>query len=107
MVNKVVINDHYGGYSLSIKAVEKLAEYGDKKAKKLLKDGKNGSNLYYDFKNRSNKNLIKVVEELGKKASGTHAELKVIKVKSDKYRICEYDGLEWVETPNSIKWHKF
>jgi hypothetical protein len=104
MINKVVINDRWGGYSLTKKAVEKLAEYGDKKAKKLLKNNEDGSFLYYDFKDRSNKNLIRVVEELGKEAG---YDLKVVKVKSDKYRICEYDGLEWVETPESIKWIKF
>lgn len=107
MVNKVVINNCYGGYGLSLAALKKLASYGDEEAKKLVKTKSPLRDLYSHPSQRSNKNLIKVVEELGKKASGTHAELIVVEVDSKRYRICEYDGKEWVETPTSIKWCKF
>lgn len=47
----------------------------------------------YDFK-RTDPVLIQVVEELGDKANGTCAELKVVEFSGNKYRICEYDGME-------------
>ena len=53
---------------------------------------------------RSDPFLVQTVEELGKEADGPFAELKVVTIDSDKYRICEYDGVEWVETPESIEW---
>lgn len=53
---------------------------------------------------RSDPFLVQTVEELGEEANGPFAKLKVITIDSDKYRICEYDGVEWVETPESIEW---
>ena len=46
----------------------------------------------------------KLFEELGEEANGFCADLKVVTIDSNKYRICEYDGMEWVETPESIEW---
>ena len=41
--------------------------------------------------------LVQVVEELGEKSSGRHAELKVVEIPDDvKWKIEEYDGVEWV-----------
>lgn len=41
--------------------------------------------------------LVKVVEEMGKQASGSHAELKIVEVPGDvDWIIEEYDGNEWV-----------
>jgi hypothetical protein len=41
--------------------------------------------------------LIQVVEELGEKASGRFADLKVVEIPDDvEWQIDEYDGLEWV-----------
>lgn len=53
---------------------------------------------------RSDPFLVQTVEELGEEADGPFAELTVVTIDSDKYRICEYDGAEWVETPESIEW---
>lgn len=50
--------------------------------------------------------LIQVVEELGDKANGECAKLKVVEFSGNKYRICEYDGMEWLETPDSIQWEE-
>lgn len=47
--------------------------------------------------------LVQVVEELGDKASGECAKLRIDEV-SGPYRIDEYDGFESVETPNSYDW---
>lgn len=62
---------------------------------------------YFDYWSikRSDPNLVKVVEELGEKANGRHASLAIKEVEG-KYRVCEYDGSEWVETPESIKWEE-
>lgn len=59
----------------------------------------------HDFK-RTDPVLVQVVEELGDKANGGCAELTVVEFSGNKYRICEYDGLEWVETPDSIQWEE-
>lgn len=59
----------------------------------------------HDFK-RTDPVLVQVVEELGDKANGEYAELKVVEFSGNKYIICEYDGLEWLETPDSIQWEE-
>lgn len=46
---------------------------------------------------RINKHLIETIEELGEKANGSFAKLKVVEVPDDiKWHIEEYDGKEWV-----------
>lgn len=46
---------------------------------------------------RTDSDLIEVVEKLGKKADGEHAELKVIEIPDDiAYSIEEYDGKEHI-----------
>lgn len=47
--------------------------------------------------------LVQVVEELGDKASGKYAKLRIAEV-SGSYRIDEYDGNESVKTPTSYNW---
>jgi hypothetical protein len=46
---------------------------------------------------RSDLNLIKVVEELGAKANGKHAQLEIVEIPDGvQWQIEEYDGQEWV-----------
>lgn len=46
---------------------------------------------------RDDPDLVAVVEELGAKANGRHAELKVVDIPDDvNWYIEEYDGQEWV-----------
>tara|TARA_Y100000310_G_scaffold61032_1_gene56316 strand:+ start:621 stop:1202 length:582 start_codon:yes stop_codon:yes gene_type:complete len=67
-------------------------------------DQKKESNRLYDeyqLGDRSIKRddpiLIQVVEELGEKANGAHAELKIVEIPDDvDWIIQEYDGNEWV-----------
>lgn len=47
--------------------------------------------------------LVQVVEELGDKANGEYAKLRIEEV-SGPYRITEYDGYETVETPSGCDW---
>jgi hypothetical protein len=110
---KVVINSCYGGFGLSDKAIEMLL---DRKGIEWEKDpdgifygadyyhaGHVGeSNHYisrYNFydNDRTDKDLIEVIEELGEEANGDHAELTIVEVPDDvKWTIEEYDGQEWV-----------
>ena len=53
---------------------------------------------------RHDKNLVEVVEELGDKASGDCAKLKVVQIPGNIYRIDEYDGAESIETPDTLDW---
>lgn len=48
--------------------------------------------------------LVEVVERLGPAASGEYAQLEVRTIEGNRYRVCEYDGNEWIETPDSIEW---
>lgn len=80
---KVVINVCYGGFGLSEKALERL---------KILKN----TNEIYDFLlDRSDSDLIKVVEELGLDANDYLSKLKIVEIPDNiKWTIDEYDGLE-------------
>lgn len=119
MENKLVINVCYGGFGLSRKALDKLIEYGDEKAidflnlfkLKVLNEEYDEiedfhCNLYSD--ERNNKNLIRVVEELGKEVNTKYSKLEIIIINSDRYKITDYDdGRESVTTPETIKWTFF
>lgn len=89
-MTKVVINKCYGGFGLS------------KEARKWIKTNY-GEN---SWKERHDEPLVACVEALGEKASGKYAKLQIQEINSNRYRICEYDGAEWIETPESIDWIK-
>jgi len=90
-INKVVINDSYGGYGLSEEAKARLKELGQE---------------YGEYRiPRHDPILIRVIEELGlDRASGNHAQLKIVEIVGRTYRIEEYDGMEGVVTPNIEEW---
>lgn len=58
---------------------------------------------YYNNVDRHDPDLVQVVEELGDKANGEFAKLRIEEV-SGPYRITEYDGYETVETPFGCDW---
>lgn len=98
---KVVINRCYGGFGLSEEAIEKLNEiYGEDIVENC------GSSLYLkDRIERHDKRLVSVVEALGSKAaSDDYAKLRVVEIDSPMYRIKDYDGMESIETPDSLDW---
>ena len=78
---KIVVNKCYGGFRLS------------EKARDLL-----GLDSVYDNVDRTDPQLIKVVEELGDEASGRSARLRVVHIPDDStdWEIDEYDGAERV-----------
>ena len=84
---KVVINTCFGGFSLSEQATAMFAE---------LKNV-SPTQLYLFEVDRSDADLVRVVEQLGKKANGDHAQLKVVEIPSDvQWDIAEYDGVEHI-----------
>lgn len=110
---KFVINDCFGGFSLSREAVLLGRELsgdpswggpcivGDTYPKGETVDHDYG---YVDV-DRRDAILVEVVEKLKEKASGLCACLKVVKLKEGtKFRITVYDGAETVETEDSIDW---
>ena len=83
----MVINDCYGGFGLSDRAV---AEY-----KKLA--GITDPDFYDRDIERDDPYLIKVVKELGLSANGAHANLKIVEIPGDiEWLVQEYVGAEWV-----------
>ena len=58
---------------------------------------------YYMNVDRHDPALIQVVEELGEKANGAHADLQIEEV-DGLYKIEEYDGNETVVTPGGCDW---
>ena len=123
---KVVKNSCYGGFSLSHKAVMRYAEligktlyaFVDNRGTDLTKVIPYTSKtkpmlglIYYctteEYNDdnsfnprdiyRADKHLVKVVEELGKKANGIHAELIVVKIPNNvEWEIDNYDGMETI-----------
>lgn len=88
---KVVINDCFGGFSLSNKAIARYNEI----------TGRNRSNDYCDGREikRDDPVLVQVVEELGKEANGNYANLVIIELPNEpglKWHIADYDGSEHI-----------
>jgi len=82
---KLVINQCHGGFHLSPEVTAILACKGYDKEKKCWMD------------DRSNPDLVSVVETLGLMANGKYSHLKVVEIPDDvQYTIDEYDGMEWV-----------
>lgn len=100
---KVVINNCYGGFSLSEEASEYLNERYD------MNINPEYGFLPYSpsdgYIPRHDKRLVEVVETLGEeRASGSCSELVIVEISTPCYRIDEYDGMESVETPEGIEW---
>ena len=87
-MKKIVINKCFGGFGLSEKAKKKLIKLG------VIDNKDNYANYIVD---RSNPLLVKVVEEMGEKANGRYAKLKIVEIPDDvEWIIDEYDGMETV-----------
>lgn len=99
---KIVINACYGGFSISKEAAQFMAEMGCEKAKKEIDTG--GSWYGYGYVDgttggydRTSPFLISAVEQLGDKANGSCARLKIIEIPDGiDYCIEDYDGYESV-----------
>lgn len=100
MATKVVYNACFGGFDISLEALTRMQELGY-----TGKASIDNNYVYLHDCARHDPILVQVVEELGKKANGIHARLKIAEV-SGPYRIDAYDGSETVREPNNngYKW---
>ena len=115
---KIVINTCYGGFSLSAAAMRRYLEL---KGEPFWEERSGVWLDWLDFYRdppevydrqvlsvhdlaRHDPLLVQVVEELGAAANGDYARLEVVEVAGSKYRITENDGVENVETPETIEW---
>ena len=108
-MNKVVINNCYGGFELSNEAWDWMIERGlDKGYYNENPDYNPEKGLLSRYKYypsyepelpRHHPLLVQCIEELGNKANGDCAELIVVEIPGNQYRINEYDGVESIETP--------
>jgi len=89
MNQKIVINRCYGGFGLSNLATQRYKELAWIPEEELF--------WTYDIP-RDSPILLQVIAELGvEKASGPHAELKVVEIPEGvKWHIADYDGMEHV-----------
>lgn len=88
---KVVINRRYGGFGLSHEAALRYFEI------KGINKAHSEQTVYLREIARHDPALVQVVEEMGGKADGNHAKLKVVEIPDDvEYIIEEYDGLEHI-----------
>jgi len=109
---KLVLNKTYGAFHLSDTALCRIAHL---KGKNIYPQEVEGYTCYYedpDFNestywdpytwDRTDPDLVRAVEELGQLAG---EGLVVRNIDSGQlYRICEYDGKEWLEFPSDINW---
>ena len=105
-MNKIVYNACQGGFGLSDAATE---EYAKRKGITLYKGecfagtqeyytspNMSDESFYYPTYSRHDKDLVEIVEQLGDKASGSFAKLRVYETSCNRYAIDEYDGYESV-----------
>jgi hypothetical protein len=113
-MTKIVYNLCFGGFGISREAVLRGRELsGDPRWGGLLKGEAyvDGSVCDHDYNSlgseleRTDPTLVRVVEELGDKANGMGADLRIADLPpGTPYRIDEYDGRERVETHHSYDW---
>jgi hypothetical protein len=108
-IREVVINACHGGYSLSREAEflylkRSLIEYETQPRESRYDTERygplvlvNGKIWYSSDISRDDPVLVSVVRELGDKANGDFAELKIVEIPASvDWQIDEYDGREWV-----------
>ena len=120
---KVVINTCFGGFGLSDEAFEKFLERKGIAFEKVVSTerislfgttyfeaghaGDNDHSLWQhqfcENQNRSDPDLIAVIEEMGEFANSWASELTIVEVPDDaKWHIHEYDGMEHVAEDHRI-----
>ena len=104
---KVVINCDFGGFGLSDEAsrlylTKKRIGWTEEKTGFMsltnFKIGSNSDDYFWDHQlERNDPVLIEVIEELGKKANGKYANLKIVEIPNDvEWQVEEYDGMEHI-----------
>jgi hypothetical protein len=112
-IRKIVINRCHGGFGLSHAAILRYHELAGTRIywQDVLPRGDWSPRIYFldaectdqyswseDDLERDDPILIRVVEEMGGEAAGSHyADLKVVRIPADvDWTVQEYDGLEWI-----------
>ena len=91
----IVYNACFGGFGLSDQAIARYAEI----------KGVHPASIYHRDIPRNDPVLLQVALELKSRANTVFSSLQIEYLpKGTRYRIAEYDGLEAVETPDSIRW---
>lgn len=96
---KIVINTCFGGFSISDAAV---AEYFRLTGKEITNYGHN-FNEEDDFwtVERNDPALVEIVEQMGERADGDAARLKVVEIPEGiDWYISDYDGVEHIAEPH-------
>jgi hypothetical protein len=105
---KIVVNKCFGGFGISRKAVEFMAERGNEQAKaeldEILSGKYNGYDIYFGYSekfnseyNRTDPDLILAVETLKDEANGECSKLKVVEIPDGiEWEITDYDGVETI-----------
>ena len=101
-MNKVVINNCYGGFGLSEKAVQRYQELSGKVVP-FIGDDTDEDMGFWDVSEipRHDPALVQTVEELGQNANGESASLLVEEIPGKRYLIEEYDGAEELHYPEA------
>jgi len=116
-VRYVVINTCHGGYGLSQEAEllylkRSMIDYETQPRESRYDTERygplilvNGKIWYSSDISRDDPVLVSVVRELGAKANGNFAELKIVEIPTSvDWQINEYDGREWVAEAHRT-WH--
>ena len=116
-MTKIVINSCFGGFGLSDEAFEKILDRKGIAWESCVNKydmvehynkGHVGEEEHFLYsremlEDRSDKDLVAVVEEMGAKANGQYAYLKVVEIPDDvEWDVEEYDGNEWVAEKHRI-----
>jgi len=105
-MKKVVYNACFGGFSISKKCAQFMADRGNTEAIDMIDNvGERWHGRLWDTP-RHDAILIMAVEALGSEASDDMSDLAVRELKGNRYIIDEYDGSESVVEPHNIQWIK-
>jgi len=107
-IKKMSIKEYYGNsinwqkeFNQDKKGMKRLDKYliHEYLSGQLYDNNYNNVSYVYSFnEDRTHPDLIKVIQELGDDANGSHAKLKIVEIPDNvKYKITEYDGIEIVD----------
>jgi hypothetical protein len=106
-MERVLINNQYGGFGVSEAAAYRLRELGVTVAVDVDVDPFDGSRVARVGRvpcARHDARLLQVFDEMGEAMAGQSCGLAVVDVDGPRYRVTEYDGWEAVQTPWDIEW---
>ena len=98
--NYVVINTCYGGFGLSMAALRRLARWLDMS----IDDVRDRYIFAPKQEMRHCPFLVRVVRQMEHHSWDKNARLSIVEITGNQYRINEYDGLENIETPDTMLW---